>query len=174
METKKGWFKKIWDSFHQTTWKFVGISIVVCGSFWGVAKIQNGGCCPRYKMAAKYKNPPIWEKFGFQVYYDVANWYPSLVCYGARNWMKLSRNFVWRVYTLFWGLEISEWSQKTWKIYKVLGIGWNLIEMLYGMCINGFEAWKFQNACRCHANRKNTQFNTKVNNNRIFSDLVCK
>ena len=37
--------------------------------------------------------------------------------------------------------------------------------MLYGMCINGFEAWEFQNACRCHGNRKNTQFNTKVNNN---------
>jgi hypothetical protein len=33
------------------------------------------------------------------------------------------------------------------------------------MCINGFEAWKFQNACRFHGNRKNTQFNTKVNNN---------
>jgi hypothetical protein len=31
--------------------------------------------------------------------------------------------------------------------------------------INGFEAWKFQNACRCHGNRQNTQFNTKVNNN---------
>jgi hypothetical protein len=30
---------------------------------------------------------------------------------------------------------------------------------------NGFEAWKFQNACRCHGNRKNTKFNTKVNNN---------
>jgi hypothetical protein len=26
--------------------------------------------------------------------------------------------------------------------------------MLYGMCINGFEAWKFQNACRCHGNSK--------------------
>jgi hypothetical protein len=24
-------------------------------------------------MAAKYKNPPIWAKFGFQVEYDVAN-----------------------------------------------------------------------------------------------------
>jgi hypothetical protein len=48
---------------------------------------------------------------------------------------------------------------------------WHLIEMLYGMCINGFEAWKFQNACRCHGNCKNTQFNAKVNNNHIFSDL---
>jgi hypothetical protein len=37
--------------------------------------------------------------------------------------------------------------------------------MLYGMCINGFEAWKFQNACRCQGNRKHTKFNTKVNNN---------
>jgi hypothetical protein len=46
--------------------------------------------------------------------------------------------------------------------FKVLGIGWSLIEMLYGMCINGFEAWKFQNACRCHGNCKNTKFNTKV------------
>jgi hypothetical protein len=43
-----------------------------------------------------------------------------------------------------------------------------------GMCINGFETWKFQNACRCHGNRKNTQFNTKVKNNNIFSNLVCK
>jgi hypothetical protein len=24
-------------------------------------------------MASKYKNPPIWTKFGFQVDYDVAN-----------------------------------------------------------------------------------------------------
>ena len=29
------------------------------------------------KWPPKYKNPPIWTKFGFQVDYDVANWYPS-------------------------------------------------------------------------------------------------
>jgi hypothetical protein len=46
--------------------------------------------------------------------------------------------------------------QKKLEKFKVLGIGWNLIEMLYGMCINGFEAWKFQNACHCHGNHKNT------------------
>jgi hypothetical protein len=28
------------------------------------------------KWSPKYKNPPIWGKFGFQVDYDVANWYP--------------------------------------------------------------------------------------------------
>jgi hypothetical protein len=28
------------------------------------------------KWSPKYKNPPIWAKFGFQVDYDVANWYP--------------------------------------------------------------------------------------------------
>ena len=28
------------------------------------------------KCPPKYKNPPIWAKFGFQVDYDVGNWYP--------------------------------------------------------------------------------------------------
>jgi hypothetical protein len=28
------------------------------------------------KWPPKYKNPPIWAKFGFQVDYDVANLYP--------------------------------------------------------------------------------------------------
>ena len=54
---------------------------------------------------------------------------------------------------------------------KVLRIGWNLIEMLYGMCINGLEAWKFQNACHCHGNRKNTKFSTKVNNNLLGLEI---
>jgi hypothetical protein len=45
METKKGGFNKILDSFHQTSLNFVGISTVVCGSFWGLKKIQNGGLC---------------------------------------------------------------------------------------------------------------------------------
>jgi hypothetical protein len=45
METKKGGFRKNLDSFHQTSWNFVEISTVVCGSFWGVEKIQNGGHC---------------------------------------------------------------------------------------------------------------------------------
>ena len=54
---------------------FVGISTVVCGSFLGVGKIQNGGRCHGNQgtMAANYKNPPIWVKFCFQLDYDVAN-----------------------------------------------------------------------------------------------------
>jgi hypothetical protein len=40
METKKGGFKQIWDSFHQTSSNFVGISTVVCGSFWGLEKLK--------------------------------------------------------------------------------------------------------------------------------------
>jgi hypothetical protein len=42
---KKEGFKKKLDSFHQTSWNFIGISTVVCGSFWGVDKIQNGDRC---------------------------------------------------------------------------------------------------------------------------------
>jgi hypothetical protein len=40
METKKEGLKNILDSFHQTSWYFVGISAVVCGNFWEVEKIQ--------------------------------------------------------------------------------------------------------------------------------------
>jgi hypothetical protein len=42
-------------------------------AFGGVEKKSKRRLLPRYKMAAKYKNPPIWAKFGFQVDYDVAN-----------------------------------------------------------------------------------------------------
>jgi hypothetical protein len=35
------------DSFHQTSRSFAGISTVVCGNFWGVEHIQNGGRCHR-------------------------------------------------------------------------------------------------------------------------------
>ena len=43
METKKGGFNFLFDSFHQTSWNSVGISTVVCGSHWGIDTIQNGG-----------------------------------------------------------------------------------------------------------------------------------
>jgi len=42
------------------------------------------------KWPPKYKNTPIWTKFGFQVDYDVANWYPSLVCYGGHFVSKMA------------------------------------------------------------------------------------
>jgi hypothetical protein len=45
METKKGGFKKLLDSFHQTSCNFVGISTVVCDSSCGVETNQNGGHC---------------------------------------------------------------------------------------------------------------------------------
>ena len=40
MESKKGGFKIVLDSFHQTSWNFVGISTVVCSSFWGLNKFK--------------------------------------------------------------------------------------------------------------------------------------
>jgi hypothetical protein len=48
------------------------------------------------KWPSKYKNPLIWAKFGFQVDYDVANWYPSLVCYDGHlnnpKWLPKYKN----------------------------------------------------------------------------------
>ena len=162
-------------------------------------------------MAAKYKYPPIWANFDFQVDYDVANWYPSLVCYGGHLESKMAAKIqkssdlgeIWFpsrlwccelifIVGLLWCLELDETFQKFCLRYvhiilrlgnfrmaavatkNVNNLKCSELDETYGMCINGFEAWKFQNACCCHGNRKNTQFNTKVNNNHIFSDLVCK
>jgi hypothetical protein len=63
-----------------------------------------------YKMAAKCKNPPIWVKFGFQVDYDVANWYSSLVCSGGHFESKMAAkiqkssdlNEIWFPNRLWW------------------------------------------------------------------------
>ena len=82
-------------------------------------------------MAAKYKNPPIWANFGFQVDYDVANWYPSLVCYGSHFESKMATKIqkssdlgeilfpirLWCCELIFivgllWWLELDETFQK--------------------------------------------------------------
>ena len=55
---KKGGFRKKLNSFHQTSWNFVGISTVVCGSFWGVENIQNGGRCHGNQGAKHVKFTP--------------------------------------------------------------------------------------------------------------------
>jgi hypothetical protein len=45
------------------------------------------------KWPPKYKIPPIWTKFGFQIDYDVANSCPSLICYsGHFGWPPKYKN----------------------------------------------------------------------------------
>jgi hypothetical protein len=77
----------------QWKWIFTGhMSGKISGKFHPIPSTLNFSCFfstilrPfRFAMVAilnpkwqpKYKNPPIWAKFGFQVDYDVANWYPS-------------------------------------------------------------------------------------------------
>jgi hypothetical protein len=63
METKKGGFEIILDSFHQTSCNFVGISTVVCGSFWRVEQIQNGGRCHGNQGAKNVKFNPYSGSF---------------------------------------------------------------------------------------------------------------
>jgi hypothetical protein len=45
------------------------------------------------KWLPKYPNPPIWTKFGFQIDYDGANLYPSLVCYGGHFESKMAPKY---------------------------------------------------------------------------------
>jgi hypothetical protein len=53
-------------------WKWIFTGSKSCSTIWrpfwfAMAAILN----PKWLL--KYENPPIWEKFGFQVDYDVAN-----------------------------------------------------------------------------------------------------
>ena len=66
--------------FPSRLWCCELISII--GLLWWPFWIQNGH--------QNTKNPPIWTKFGFQVEYDVANWYPLLVCYGGHFESKMA------------------------------------------------------------------------------------
>ena len=57
-------------------WKWIFRGSKTCCTVWrpfqfAMAAILNP------KWPPKYKNPPNWTKFGFQVDYDVANWYPN-------------------------------------------------------------------------------------------------
>jgi hypothetical protein len=56
METKKGGFKKNFDSFHQTSWNLVGL-------FWGVETIQNDGRCHDNQGANNVKFIPNSRSF---------------------------------------------------------------------------------------------------------------
>jgi hypothetical protein len=54
------------------------LKIFYLGSHFGfkmaaIANKNGRDMVQHVKMATKYKNPPIWAKFGFQVDYDVAN-----------------------------------------------------------------------------------------------------
>jgi len=56
-------------------WKWIFTGSKTCCTIWrpfwfAMAAILNPKC------PTKYKNPPIWAKFGFQVDFDVGNWYP--------------------------------------------------------------------------------------------------
>jgi hypothetical protein len=63
METKKGGFEMFLDSFYQTSSNLVEISTIVCGSFWGLKKIQNGGRCHGNQSAKNVIFTPNFTNF---------------------------------------------------------------------------------------------------------------
>ena len=63
------------SKMNRFQWKWIFTGSKTCCTIWrpfwfAMVAILN------QKWSPKYKNPPIWAKFGFQVDYDVANWYP--------------------------------------------------------------------------------------------------
>jgi hypothetical protein len=73
---------------------------------WKWIFTESKTCCTilrpfRFAMAAilnpkwppKYINSPIWAKFGFQVDYDVANWYPNFTGMLSTIWVDVQTTF---------------------------------------------------------------------------------
>ena len=53
-------------------WKWIFTGSKTCCTIWRQCSFAMAGIL-NPKWPPKYKNPPIWTKFGFQVDYDVAN-----------------------------------------------------------------------------------------------------
>ena len=81
-----------------------------------------------------YKNPPIWTKFGFQVDYDVVNWYPNFT--GMLSTMSWCADY----FRNFQNGHRCHENHKKHEKFKVLGIGWHFPEILSDMCTHNFEA----------------------------------
>ena len=100
------------------------------------------------KWLPKYKNPPIWAKFGFQVDYDVANWYPS---FGSHIMiLQIISHLV--IIILF---LLSFFRQKFVRHISRRCFAqtlWNHVGISYAMWSCAFKCWFFQNGCRCHGN----------------------
>ena len=104
------------------------------------------------KWPPKYKNPPIWAKFGFQVDYDVANWYSSLVCDGGHFESKIAA-------------KIQKSSDLGEIVFPSRFWCWELISIVWEpyydpLCMNIHRSmWqllgveKIQNGGRCHGNQ---------------------
>ena len=84
------WFAMAIQIGCQNTKSFDLGEIWFPSRLWCCELISIVGLLWRFKLAAKIQNPPIWAKFVFQVDYDVANWYPSLVCYGGHFESKMA------------------------------------------------------------------------------------
>ena len=114
------------------------------------------------KWPPKYKNPPIGAKFGFQVDYDVANWYPNC------TWMLSTMSRCADYFRNFQNGHRCHGNHKNHKKFKVLGIGWNFPEIFSDMCTHNFEAYKFQNGRRCQKKRARARNWMKLNRNVVW------
>ena len=113
--------------WFQWKWKFTG-SKTCCPIWWHfwfpMAAILNP------KWPPKYKYLPIWTKFFFQVDYDVANWYPSLLCYGGHLKSKMAAKLP----------KSSDWDEiwfpsRLWccKLISIVGLLWRSFRIQNGL-----------------------------------------
>ena len=109
------------------------------------------------KWPPKYKNPPIWAKCGFQVDYDVANWYPF---FGSHVMILQIISYIVLIIILLLSFFLSFFRQKFVRHISRRCLDqtlWNLVGISYAMWSCAFKGWFFQNGCRCHGNGQNAK-----------------
>ena len=94
------------------------------------------------KWLPKYKHPPIWAKFGFQVDYDVANWYPNFT--GVLSTMSRCADYFWNFQN---GRHCHGNHTKTRKIWMKLSSFMPLVLVLFvwgtfvTLCVTVTNIW---------------------------------
>ena len=160
-------------------WTWISTGSKTCCSIWrpfwfAIVAILNPQWPP------KYKNPPIWSKFGFQVDFVLANWYPSsFLELGAILWSFRSYHYITPT-AVGWCIAILRFFFTIIIIIILIILPhifvrsisrrcvnqalWNLVGISYAMWSCAFKCWFFQNGCRCHGNGQNAKKlkNTKI------------
>jgi hypothetical protein len=89
-------------------------STLNCSCFFVVSMAMVAILNPKWPPI--YKNPPIWAKFGFQVDYDVANWYPKFTEMLSTMRDEDKRRSFWKLKFLSLKIMCTHVRQNFWKV----------------------------------------------------------
>ena len=137
---KNGGLKFCFDSFHQISWNFVGISTVVCGSFWGVVAMVTK--VQKMLNSLRTVDPfETWQKnssslkvvlFVFKIFKMAANIQILKIVINSKNrfqwkWIFTGSKTCWPYGNHFSLLWWPSWTKNGCQDTKILQFGRNLV-----------------------------------------------